>query len=318
MLNRVLVGSTGLVGQNLLEATDFDLAVHSTNVYKAFGLSCEMVVYAGVPGTKYLANNEPERDLAIVEAARENLRKINADKVVLISTVDVYGDSRGKKEKDAPGGAGLTSYGANRLKLEEWVREDFPDATIIRLPAIYGKGLKKNFVFDMMHPAPSMLSADKYSELASVAEEVRNGYGDAGNGFYRLRESSNTDSLNKFFESNDFNSLSFTDSRSEYQFYDLRRLCGDIQVACNEGLSLLNVSVPPLSAKKAYKHIFDKDWDNVTEGFVVEYDMRSDYSRYWGRGDGYLMPVDEELADLKDFVYGMCVERVCLQPIGLC
>lgn len=302
MLDRVLVGSTGLVGQNLLESTNFDLAVHSTNVDLAFDRPCRMVVYAGVPGIKYLANHELERDLAIVESARENLRKIKADKVVLISTVDVYSDSRGKTEDDAPGGVGLTPYGANRLKLEEWVREDFPDATIIRLPAIYGKGLKKNFVFDMMHITPSMLAGDKYNELASISEEVRNGYIDAENGFYKLRDGLNTDSLNKFFESNDFNSLSFTDSRSEYQFYDLRRLWDDANKAIDEDLTLLNIAVPPLSAGEVYKHIFDNDWDNVTEGPVAEYDMRSAYSRFWGRNDGYLMSLEEEVDILNRFV----------------
>lgn len=53
-------------------------------------------------------------------------------------------DSRGVYE-DSPAqpAENLPAYGKNRLQLEQWVREDFPDALIVRLPALYGIGIKR-------------------------------------------------------------------------------------------------------------------------------------------------------------------------------
>lgn len=313
MGKEVLVGSTGLVGQNLLQQHDFDIAVHSTNVSEAFVDDCELVVYAGVPGTKYLANRDPERDFAVVKAARDNLRKIDANKVVLISTVDVYGVSIGKTELDAPGGSGLTSYGANRLQLEEWVREDFPDASIIRLPAIYGEGLKKNFVHDMIHPAPPMLDAEKYYELASRSDLVRMGYEDAGNGFYiRTRGLGNSaeasvdcGSLDSWFSKQEFNALSFTDSRARFQFFDLAGLWSCIQWVLDLQIELLNVATPPVSAGEVYRFIFGDNWINHTDKPIPDYDMRTIYGNDQVAAPGYLQTLDAELEDIKRFVLGV-------------
>ena len=149
----VLVGSTGFVGGNLLASHAFDAVCHSTDVADQFGKGNDLVVYAGVP--------------AAMRAARENLRRLAPKQAVLISSVCVYADSRGKTESDEPEGAVLAPYGANRLQLEQWVREDFDSALIVRLPALYGKGLKKNFLYDLHTVTPALLRPAKYEELAA-------------------------------------------------------------------------------------------------------------------------------------------------------
>ena len=180
MGERVLVGSTGFVGGNLAAAGDFSLRCHSTDVGRAFGRDNDLVIYAGVPAAMFLANRDPEGDLAVMRAARENLRRIAAKRTVLVSSICVYADSRGKTEEDAPDGAGLAAYGANRLCLERWVREDFPDALIVRLPALYGAGLKKNFFYDLHTVTPALLRPEKYAALAEKSELVRGAYADLG------------------------------------------------------------------------------------------------------------------------------------------
>lgn len=115
----------------------------------------------------FLANADPEADLAVMRAARENIRQIAPKRLVLISSIAVLADSRGVYE-DSPAQdtEGLPAYGKNRLQLERWVREDFPDALIVRLPALYGAGIRKNFLFDLHTITPAMLRPEKYSELA--------------------------------------------------------------------------------------------------------------------------------------------------------
>ena len=87
-------------------------------------------------------------------AARENLRRIAPKELVLISSIAVYADSRGKDEDSPMPTSGLPAYGRNRLQLETWVREDFPAALIVRLPALYGRGLRKNFLYDLHTVTP--------------------------------------------------------------------------------------------------------------------------------------------------------------------
>ena len=124
MADTVLVGSTGFVGGNLMAAHAFDAAYHSTDIAEGFGKDNGLVVYAGVPAAMFLANQDPAADLAVMAAARENLRRLAPKQVVLISSIAVYADSRGKYEDSPMSAEGLAPYGANRLRLEQWVRDE--------------------------------------------------------------------------------------------------------------------------------------------------------------------------------------------------
>ena len=73
-----------------------------SDIAESYGTSPDLCVYAGVPAAMFLANADPEADLAVMRAARENLRKIAPKQVVLVSSIAVYPDSRGKTEADAP------------------------------------------------------------------------------------------------------------------------------------------------------------------------------------------------------------------------
>lgn len=302
MPDTVLVGSTGFVGGNLLAAHPFDAAYHSTDVQNGFGRDNGLVVYAGVPAAMYLANADPAADLAVMAAARENLRRLAPKKVVLISSICVFADSRGKTEADEPTPEGLAPYGANRLQLERWVREDWPDALIVRLPALYGKGLKKNFLYDLHTITPALLRPDKYRQLAAESELVRIGYEDAGNGFYKLSGKADPAALRAWFAAASFNALAFTDSRSVYQFYDLARLWRDIQTALDADLRVLHLATPPLSAARVYEAFTGKTFTNHLPGAPFDYDLRTRYAALLGGAGEYLCTEDECLTAVCDFL----------------
>ncbi len=299
----LLVGSTGFVGGNLLAAHDFADACHSSDIAAQYGTRPDLCVYAGVPAAMFLANADPEADLAVMAAARRNLQKIAPKEVVLISTIAVYADSRGKYEEDAPDTEGLSAYGRNRLQLEQWVRQDFPDALIVRLPALYGKGLKKNFLYDLRTITPAMLKPAKYEELARESELVRAGYTLADNGFYKLNGAVDAAAMRAFFAGHTFNALSFTDSRSRYQFYDLGRLWGDIETARKAGLHLLHLCTPPVSAAAVYTAVTGKTgWHNELAAKPFDYDLRSRHAALLGGQGDYLCTEAQELDDLRRFV----------------
>ena len=70
---------------------------------------------------------------------------------MLISTVDVYRDPVGVDEDSEITFDGLHAYGVNRYRLESFVRQHHPDALIVRLPGLFGPGLKKNVIYDFLH-----------------------------------------------------------------------------------------------------------------------------------------------------------------------
>ena len=303
MYRDLLVGSTGFVGGNLRAKHTFTAVCHSSDIAAQYGTQPDLCVYAGVPAAMFLANADPEADLEVMRTARENLRKIAPKSLVLISSIAVFADSRGRREDDAPGTDGLPAYGRNRLQLEQWVREDFNDALIVRLPALYGAGLKKNFLFDLHTITPAMLKPEKYNELAEKSPLVKTGYTLADNGFYKLNGTADKTALKEFFAGNDFNALAFTDSRSRYQFYNLGRLWQDIEAARTAGLTMLHLCTPPISAAEVYTAVTGKaDWTNELPKSPFDYDLRSRYAAVLGGSGDYLCTKEEELDDVTHFL----------------
>ena len=304
MANELLVGSTGFVGGNLLASHDFSAVCHSSDIADHFGTRPDLCVYAGVPAAMFLANADPEADLAVMAAARDNLRRIAPRRLVLISTIAVYEDSRGRDEDSPMDSENLPAYGKNRLQLERWVRQDHPDALIVRLPALYGKGLKKNFLYDLHTITPAMLRPEKYNELAAKSELVKAAYSPADNGFYKLNGAVDAAALRAWFAAADFNALAFTDSRSRYQFYNLGRLWRDISAALAAGLTLLNLTTPPLTAAAVYEAVTGKaGWKNELAKTPFAYDLRSRFAGVLASGaQDYLCSEQQELDDIVQFM----------------
>lgn len=292
-----LVGHTGFVGGNLAASHPFDGCYNSKNISEAFGTRPELLVYAGMPAAKYLANTDPDGDWAVAENAFFNMERIAPQKLVLISTVDVYQTPRGCDEDTPADLDNPAAYGRNRARLERRVRERFPDALIVRLPGLFGPGLKKNFLYDLLTVTPAMLKADKYRELAEKSPLVAGSYCDADNGFYKLTAPSAA--LREWFFHNDFNALSFTDSRASYQFYDLTWLWADLCRALTRDLTVLNLATEPVTAAELYAFLTHSGvFKNELPGAPAAYDMRTRY----GAQDGYLYTKQEVLAAAAAFV----------------
>jgi len=149
---RALIGHTGFVGSNLLRCRTFDATFNSRNSQKIEGQSFEEVVCAGVSAAKWIANREPDSDRAALKSLIRTLEAANIRRFVLISTIDVYPDPSEPLDEDATlHGLANHAYGTNRYELEAWVRRRFADHLIVRLPALFGPGLKKNALYDLLH-----------------------------------------------------------------------------------------------------------------------------------------------------------------------
>lgn len=298
-----LVGYTGFVGSNIYEAGQFDAIYNSKNIEEAFGTNPDLLIYAGLRAEKYLANNAPEKDMELILQAEKNITKINPKKLVLISTIDVFKVPKNVDENSEIDTVNLHAYGYNRYKLELWVREKYPDALIIRLPGLFGKNIKKNFIYDYINMIPFMLKTEKFQELSAKDPELKNFYQLEDNGFYKVNVSENDrEELKNKFRELGFSALNFTDSRSVYQFYNLRRLWDDIQIALNAGITLWHPATPPLSASELYEYLADKEFINELDGPLADYNYKTIHDGIYGGTSGYICNRDTVLKDIKEFV----------------
>lgn len=123
----------------------------STDIDQLRDADVDEVVCAGAPAEKWKANADPEADWAGISRLIDGLDSSRASSCVLVSTVDVYADSRGADESTPADTAQEQAYGRHRALLEEFVTRRFDDVLIVRLPGMFGPGLKKNLVFDLIH-----------------------------------------------------------------------------------------------------------------------------------------------------------------------
>lgn len=146
-----LIGHSGFVGSTLLRQRHFDALYRSTNTQDIKGGEFDLVVCAGAPAQKWLANKEPEADRRTIEGLVSCLESIRARRFVLISTVDVFREPLGVDESTEVDTTDLHAYGRHRRMLESFVQSHFEQSLIVRLPGLVGPGLRKNVIFDFLN-----------------------------------------------------------------------------------------------------------------------------------------------------------------------
>ena len=143
-----LIGYTGFVGSNLVACHEFGTKFNSKNIAEIEGQSFGLLVCAGAPAKKWYANLHPDEDRETLDGLMAHLAKVKAERVVLISTVDVFRNPYLADENTPVDMEGLNAYGLNRRRLELFVKEHFKNVLIVRLPGLVGRGLRKNILFD--------------------------------------------------------------------------------------------------------------------------------------------------------------------------
>lgn len=144
-----LIGYTGFVGGNLARQHGFDESFNSKNIESIAGREFELLVCAGAPAEKWKANREPESDRAAIQRLATCVGKAKAEYLILISSVDVY-PRPVEVDEDEFIVPVDPAYGRHRLLLEKYLQDHF-DSLIVRLPGLFGDGLKKNIIYDFLH-----------------------------------------------------------------------------------------------------------------------------------------------------------------------
>ena len=146
-----LIGHTGFVGGNVAAQHPFHTWFNPKNIEAVRGHRFELLVVSGMPAAKWVANRDPAGDRAGLDRLWGCLRTVHADTVVVMSTVDVYPHPTDVDEDTPIDPAAQQPYGMNRLELERLVAGHFPRVLSVRLPGLFGPGLKKNAVYDLLH-----------------------------------------------------------------------------------------------------------------------------------------------------------------------
>lgn len=132
-----IVGYSGFVGLNLLNQIEEEniSLYNSKNIEGIRGKDFNRVYFSGMPANKWFINQNPEEDTKLVEKYKEIFSTVKCKELILISSIDVFNDH---------------PYGKNRRELEFFMKNNF-NSFIFRLSGLFGRGLKKNVIYDLMN-----------------------------------------------------------------------------------------------------------------------------------------------------------------------
>ena len=306
-----LVGYTGVVGSNLHTKYKFDKIANSKDVKKMYGDCPDILVYSGVTGTKWYANAQEKADREVIESAILNIKEINPRKLVLISTVDVY-DSLDRKDEDYLSNlTELHIYGRHRMELEQWVRNNIPSYHIVRLPAIFGENLRKNFICDLIDYIPHILNEKMYVDVNSehrrlFGYDLNDYYRRGDDGLYYFDFTFNNEIKSKMsgeFRVMKHNALMFTNPKSEYQFYNLERLWDHIQIVIEKNIDVINLVSEPVAANDVCLYV-DNHKMNLLVTNEIHYRLATKYAKLFENSNAteYLYNKEYVLEDIKKYI----------------
>jgi nucleoside-diphosphate-sugar epimerase len=249
-MKTALIGYTGFVGATLNQALQPSHRYRSTDIDEIRGQEFDHVICAGVQAMKWWANLHPQEDMAGIQRLLDALAEVKAQRFTLISSIDVYPVPREVDEKTMIDKAGHHAYGLHRLLVEEWVRDHFLNVAVMRLPGLFGPGLKKNVIYDMMHD----------------------------------------------------NGLEKVHPDGVFQYYDTRRLPGDIEKVWQADIALLNVSAEPIATSDIRDHFFPGKVLGGSGPAPAGYDMRSIHADTWEGQNGYLYSKSQVLGQMENWL----------------
>ena len=145
-----LIGHTGFVGRNLARQRAWDACFNRDNIDAIRGRSFDLLVCAGLPDDRWRANGNPGGDRSNMLMLAGALGEVQAERFVLVSTVDVYPVPIGVDESTPFEPVHAQAYGEHRLEFERIVAGRFAHCHVVRLPTAFGPGMRRNVLADLI------------------------------------------------------------------------------------------------------------------------------------------------------------------------
>lgn len=146
-----IIGHTGFVGSNLTKYIDFEFKFNSKNINDIVNHKYDLLICSAPSATKWIINKNPDEDIENINKIFDLLKKTSFEKIILLSSIDVYGyeTSKNLNENNYVDNKNNHNYGINRIYFENLITNAFEKSKVIRLPGLFGDGLKKNILFDI-------------------------------------------------------------------------------------------------------------------------------------------------------------------------
>lgn len=305
-----LIGGTGFVGGVLSGLRRFDRNYASRTISEIADETFDTVICCGAPATMWVANADPDQDRRNLRHLADQIETASIGRLVLISTIAVLDDAAAGYTEITARYEDNKPYGRHRRALEERMLAR-SDSHVLRLPALFGPGLKKNFVFDVLNPVPSFLKPEVFSTTVKrIDPALRDLIGrlfafDGAVGAWKL----DREALNDAPERTDLQSAladiglsaaNFTNADSWFQYYNLAHLADDIDVCLARGIEVLNVCSEPWRAGDVHEALTGRPFVNDGPPVVRE-DMRTDHAGAFGGTGPYLYSRDQTRDELLAF-----------------
>jgi len=150
-----IIGNSGFVGSNLamqllksgIQTKGFN---SMSDTHELYSNTWDNLIIAAPSAVKWLANLNPLEDAKNIDELVKKIEATKSSRQYLFSTLDVYA-KKNQNESDTENFEKSQAYGRNRRNLEEALLASCKNLTIIRLPALFGIGLKKNIFYDLLN-----------------------------------------------------------------------------------------------------------------------------------------------------------------------
>jgi hypothetical protein len=154
---KLLIGNTGLIGTTLKDNIKFDYEFNSKNIHELLNLDIDLnttdLYLCCLPATKWLVNQDPSKDFDNIMNIIDILSKKEYKNIILYSTIDIYQNAPLYSDESYIPKIDTLNYGNNRYIFEQLIKKTltYKNLLIIRLPALFGKHIKKNILFDLLN-----------------------------------------------------------------------------------------------------------------------------------------------------------------------
>ena len=308
--NDCIIGYSGTIGKHLCSKAKFKHKYNSKNIKKITNKNFDSIICCAAPGAMTVANKNPDEDLKNIKKLIKHLSFVQTKKFILISTIQVFSQLNNKNnDEDSKKLNNKFAYGKNRRILEKFCEKKFKNVLIIRLPSLFGRYIKKNFIFDIINPLPTFLSSKKFKLISDkLHSHIRNFfiniYKKKNDNYYinrnLLKNNIQKNNLIKFFKKYNFTASSLTNPGSKFQYYNLENLIKDIKLGNDLGIKYLNISTEPIYARDIYKSLTKKKM-KPNNAKIYNANMISKYGKLWSDNKKYLYKKKLILKDLKKF-----------------
>lgn len=305
-----VLGATGFVGNIVANSLDHDklpvlrLGRHSQNPPTLIDeLWC-----CAAPGSMVRANSHPQEDDDAVKAVFDRMETLAPRRVVLISTIAALEAFGAGQDEDTAQPEKTTPYGANRAWLEERVQTTWgANALVLRLPALFGPGLKKNALYDLVHPLPSFLrapDAQRALDLLGPDWAQMGEWSADGTQWTLNREQAEhhpqAPTWTERLHGANLTSWRFSNPESTYQFYEVPRLVDDAHRLMEAGIRCAHLAPEPLRLQDVAQAY---GVDLPTNGAKLHHEsLRTRHSSVFGADAPYTQGRGEVLANVRSFL----------------